>query len=42
VISEETVRNQVRHIYEKIEVSSRAGAALFAMENDQWPAPTSP
>lgn len=34
VISEETVRNHVRHIYEKIGVSSRAGAALFAMEND--------
>ncbi len=34
VISEETVRNHVRHIYEKISVSSRAGAALFAMEHD--------
>jgi HD-GYP domain-containing protein (c-di-GMP phosphodiesterase class II)/DNA-binding CsgD family transcriptional regulator len=34
VISEETVRNHVRHIYEKIGVSSRAGAALFAMEHD--------
>jgi HD-GYP domain-containing protein (c-di-GMP phosphodiesterase class II)/DNA-binding CsgD family transcriptional regulator len=34
VISEETVRNHVRHIYEKIGVSSRAGAALFAMEKD--------
>lgn len=34
VISEETVRNHVRHVYEKIGVSSRAGAALFAMEND--------
>jgi HD-GYP domain-containing protein (c-di-GMP phosphodiesterase class II) len=33
-ISEETVRNHVRHIYEKIAVSSRAGAALFAMEHD--------
>lgn len=34
VISEETVRNHIRHIYEKISVDSRAGAALFAMEND--------
>jgi HD-GYP domain-containing protein (c-di-GMP phosphodiesterase class II) len=34
VISEETVRNHVRHIYEKIDVQSRAGAALFAMEHD--------
>ncbi len=34
LISKETVRNHVRHIYEKIGVSSRAGAALFAMEND--------
>ncbi len=34
VISDETVRNHVRHIYEKIGVSSRAGAVLFAMEND--------
>lgn len=34
VISEETVRNHVRHIYEKVGVSSRAGAALFAMEHD--------
>jgi HD-GYP domain-containing protein (c-di-GMP phosphodiesterase class II) len=34
VISEETVRNHVRHIYEKIAVQSRAGAALFAMEHD--------
>jgi HD-GYP domain-containing protein (c-di-GMP phosphodiesterase class II) len=34
VISDETVRNHVRHIYEKIGVSSRAGAALFAMEHD--------
>ena len=33
-ISEETVHNHVRHIYEKIGLSTRAGAALFAMEND--------
>ncbi|HEX6348540.1 MAG TPA: HD domain-containing phosphohydrolase [Candidatus Dormibacteraeota bacterium] len=31
-ISEETARNHVKHIYEKIGVSTRAGAALFAME----------
>ena len=34
VISDETVKNHVRHIYEKIGRSTRAGAALFAMEND--------
>ncbi|GAC1507231.1 MAG: 3'3'-cGAMP-specific phosphodiesterase [Candidatus Dormibacteraceae bacterium] len=33
-ISNETVKNHVRHIYEKIGRSTRAGAALFAMEND--------
>jgi HD-GYP domain-containing protein (c-di-GMP phosphodiesterase class II)/DNA-binding CsgD family transcriptional regulator len=33
-ISGETVKNHVRHIYEKIGRSTRAGAALFAMEND--------
>jgi HD-GYP domain-containing protein (c-di-GMP phosphodiesterase class II)/DNA-binding CsgD family transcriptional regulator len=33
-ISDETVKNHVRHIYEKIGRSTRAGAALFAMEND--------
>lgn len=31
-ISEETARNHVKHIYDKIGVSTRAGAALFAME----------
>ncbi len=34
VISDETVKNHVRHIYAKIGRSTRAGAALFAMEND--------
>ncbi|MDQ6877791.1 MAG: LuxR C-terminal-related transcriptional regulator [Candidatus Dormibacteraeota bacterium] len=34
VISDETVKNHVRHIYEKIGRSTRAGAALYAMEND--------
>lgn len=33
VISPETARNHVRHIYDKIGVSTRAGAALFAMEH---------
>jgi HD-GYP domain-containing protein (c-di-GMP phosphodiesterase class II) len=32
-ISTETARNHVKHIYDKAEVSTRAGAALFAMEN---------
>ncbi len=33
-ISEVTVHHHVRHIYDKIGVSTRAGAALFAMEHD--------
>jgi HD-GYP domain-containing protein (c-di-GMP phosphodiesterase class II)/DNA-binding CsgD family transcriptional regulator len=33
-ISEQTIHGYVRTIYSKIAVSSRAGAALFAMEND--------
>jgi HD-GYP domain-containing protein (c-di-GMP phosphodiesterase class II)/DNA-binding CsgD family transcriptional regulator len=33
-ISEETVKNHVKHIYEKIGLATRAGAALFAIEND--------
>lgn len=33
-ISEKTIGHHVEHIYNKIGVSSRAGAALFAMEND--------
>lgn len=32
-ISEETARNHVKHIYDKIGMSTRAGAALFAMEH---------
>ena len=32
-ISARTVQHHVAHIYEKIGVSSRAGAALHAMEN---------
>jgi len=34
VLSEHTVGEHVKHIYTKIGVSTRAGAALFAMEND--------
>jgi HD-GYP domain-containing protein (c-di-GMP phosphodiesterase class II)/DNA-binding CsgD family transcriptional regulator len=34
VISEVTVHHHVRHIYDKVTVSTRAGAALFAMEHD--------
>ena len=33
-ISPRTVQHHTIHIYEKIGVESRAGAALFAMEND--------
>jgi HD-GYP domain-containing protein (c-di-GMP phosphodiesterase class II) len=33
-ISENTVHHHVKRIYDKIEVSTRAGAALFAMEHD--------
>ena len=33
VISKETVNHHIRHIYDKIGVSTRAGATLFAMEN---------
>lgn len=33
-ISENTVRHHVKRIYDKIGVSTRAGAALFGMEND--------
>jgi HD-GYP domain-containing protein (c-di-GMP phosphodiesterase class II) len=33
-ISEKTVDNHIQHIYEKIGVSTRAGAALFAVEQN--------
>jgi len=33
-ISEETVKTHLRHVYEKVGFSSRAGLAIFAMEND--------
>jgi HD-GYP domain-containing protein (c-di-GMP phosphodiesterase class II)/DNA-binding CsgD family transcriptional regulator len=34
IISEKTVDNHIQHIYNKIGVSTRAGATLFAMEQD--------
>jgi len=33
-IAEATVHHHVLHVYGKLGVSTRAGAALFAMEND--------
>jgi DNA-binding NarL/FixJ family response regulator len=33
-ISEKTVDNHIQHIYNKIGVSTRAGATLFALEQD--------
>jgi len=33
-ISTSTVHTHVAHIYEKVGVTTRASAALFAMEND--------
>jgi DNA-binding CsgD family transcriptional regulator len=33
-ISEDTVKTHMRHLYEKVGLSSRAGLALFAMENN--------
>ena len=32
-IAEETARNHIKHIYDKIGISSRAGAAMYAMEH---------
>ena len=34
ILSEKTVDNHIQHIYNKIGVSTRAGATLFAMEHD--------
>jgi HD-GYP domain-containing protein (c-di-GMP phosphodiesterase class II) len=34
VVSQKTVDNHIQHIYGKAGVSTRAGATLFAMEND--------
>ncbi len=36
-ISENTVHHHVKRIYDKIGVATRAGAALFAMENGLLP-----
>jgi DNA-binding NarL/FixJ family response regulator len=33
-ISEDTIKTHLRHVYEKVGFSSRAGLALYAMEND--------
>jgi DNA-binding CsgD family transcriptional regulator len=33
IITEGTVRSHLEHIYDKIGVSTRAAASLFAMEN---------
>jgi len=33
-VSEDTIKTHLRHVYEKLGFSSRAGLALFAMEND--------
>jgi DNA-binding CsgD family transcriptional regulator len=33
-VSPHTARHHVRHVYDKIDVSSRAAAALFAMQHD--------
>ena len=41
-ISPSTVDHHVRHIYDKIGVSTRAGAALFAMQHDLLEPPTDP
>lgn len=37
VVSESTVRSHLEHIYGKLEVSTRVGAVLFAIENDLVP-----
>lgn len=39
-ISRRTAEHHVQHIYTKIGVSTRAGAALFALEHDLLPVPT--
>lgn len=33
-VSVSTIDTHVRHVYEKIGVSTRAGAVIFAMEHD--------
>jgi DNA-binding NarL/FixJ family response regulator len=37
VISPKTARHHIEHVYNKIGVSTRAAAALFAMEHDRVP-----
>lgn len=43
VVSEATVRHHLEHIHDKLGVTSRAGAVLFAAENglllEEYPAP---
>jgi len=34
VVSEHTVRHHLEHIYNKVGVSTRVGATLFAVEHD--------
>jgi DNA-binding NarL/FixJ family response regulator len=41
-ISKETVNHHVRHIYDKIDVSTRAAATLFAMQHDLLHGPDEP
>jgi DNA-binding NarL/FixJ family response regulator len=42
VITPKTVGNHVEHIYAKIDVRSRAGAGLFAMQHGLLPEETFP
>jgi DNA-binding NarL/FixJ family response regulator len=37
VISKDTVGHHIRHIYDKLDVSTRAAATLFAMQHDLVP-----
>jgi DNA-binding NarL/FixJ family response regulator len=37
VISPRTARHHIEHVYNKIGVSTRAAAAMFAMEHDLVP-----
>jgi DNA-binding NarL/FixJ family response regulator len=34
IVSEHTVRHHLEHIYDKVGVSTRVGATLFAVEHD--------
>jgi DNA-binding NarL/FixJ family response regulator len=42
VITPKTVGNHVEHIYTKLEIRSRAGAGLFAMQHGLLPEETFP